>query len=141
MIKLTLEVTPKQMLDIANLLNTSPESISEPSRHEQLLVDPLPPEEVKTPSEQSIGQPKANSVKSPGKRTTMPSFGRTKEQVDAYVESEETRLEIADEEALLKTERKAQRETDKAKKEAEVAEIKEEVVDTSQPLPTKPWTL
>jgi len=85
-------------------------------------------------------------------KTSMPSFGRSQAQVDAYAASEASRIEIADEEAMLKQERKEAKEMekaeiakDKARAQKEIDDIKSAVIE--EPLPgvaaplKKPWEL
>jgi hypothetical protein len=135
MIKISLEVTPQQLLQIAELLNNSPESISEPSEQKLSKEDPLPTKEVKE-------APKA--TKSPGKIVAMPSFGRTQEQIEAYINSEEARLSEAEAEAAEKKTRKAEKEAAEAIKQKEADDIKksvnEPIVINTTPL-KKPWEL
>lgn len=142
MITLTLEVTPEQLLKIAQVLNTSLESISEPTRAKKTSGDSWFLTPIKAP-EPSIVKTQVTPVKSPGKGVKLPSFGRSQEQIDAFVSSEEERLSLKEEEAQLKAERKAQKEAEQAEKEAEVAKIKEEPADIIEvALPKrKPWEL
>lgn len=99
------------------------------------------------------------SIKVPptaGKKTSMPSFGRSKEQIETYVKQEEARVEALDEEAELKAQKAADRAAKKALRDEEeavknlqaekLAKEIEDIKSSETPIkpstmPKKPWEL
>ena len=159
MIKISLEVTPHQLLQIAQLLNTSPESISEPTSNEKTSDDSLPTVTVsaspkhskKTLKAMEEARSHATPKPAPKSKVAMPVFGRTQQQIDAHIEKEANRLEELSEEEELKQQRREERAAAKAEKEAEEAKQKQEIVNIKAavitpsaieaPMPKKPWEL
>ena len=184
-ITVTLEVTPQQMVDIGYILDRPgrvrvPESPSHergmcesvvevPTEAKEVTQDKVHAGETKAPTESSTApvkgfpkpitnkevKPTATRKKGGKKSTAMPSFGRSKAQVESYVKSEEERTVALDEEEELKEQRRQERLARKEEKDAEAAEKKEEAARESKvieeikaaankprsgaPLPPKPW--
>jgi len=155
-VTITLELTYTQASAVLALIQgTSPEPHSSPASHEVPSTDTKtsahtnePKKGFKRPDTTPVVNAK---VKAAGKKTKMPGFGRSQNQIDEFLEHEEERFTKKTEEQLLKEQRKAEREAKKAEQEAveakakqEVEEIKQKVVEDikpSIPLLKKPWEL
>lgn len=96
---------------------------------------------VETPKETPQEAPTVTKPTA-GKKTTMPTFGRSQSQVDTYESSEEARVELLDEKAAIKAEKQADADALEAVQVKEVTAIKEatEIIKPSK-LPPKPWVL
>ena len=74
----------------------------------------------------------ATRKKGGGKGPKMAAFGRTPDQVEAYVKAEEERTEDLDEETILKQERADERKAAKAIKDAEIKVKKDDALKVQQ---------
>ena len=138
-VTITLELTYPQVTAVMALLNTpSPESPTEPVANDLPSEVQCTDKNVPDLSEALTDTRKFKSMDgiklnvntkvtpTAGKKTKMPSFGRSQTQVDTYTESEANRVEALDEEAELKAMRKEEREAKKLLKDAEDA-IKQDI--------------
>jgi len=136
MIKLTIEVTPKQLAEISQMLlkdskpNVPINVSSSPSKAPEEN-----PQAIKSLFKESIKNKQAQKPK-------MPSFGRTKEQLKEYEEQEKERIQ----KLVLKQREKDTKEEEKAIvtaiQEKEVKAILEESKKTTTPVAVnKPWEL
>lgn len=139
MIEITLKVTTVQLMAIAKIL-----------QDEQPPIAPLVP--IGPSIESVLAKISTSSTRKKGGKQgpKMASFGRTQEQVDAYVEAEANRTEELDEEAELKRQRAEERAAKKEEKDleevkeiAEVDAIKAKVsaIPETTALAFKPWTV
>lgn len=151
-VQLTLTLAPNEAIAILTMLeNTSSTAHISPTQQKD------PKEEVS-----SVVIPKdllATVIVTPTakKIVKMPSFGRTQVQVDEYAANQANRAEEQDEEALIKLQRKEDRDAKKAEKDQEasdkkvekqkaadevaaIKDIKEEVI-VEKPKAIKPWVL
>lgn len=120
-----------KVMEFVHNLNTSPESILEPTDNDLSSEDALPSEPLKD-------QEDVNS-EPPLKVTKMPGFGRTTESIK---ETEQAKRErIAKQQA--KTQKRIDKELEQAKLDAknkeELAAIQKANQVSSKPLPKKPW--
>ena len=156
-VTLTLNLTYQQATKVLALLNTSPESCTEPtspklsleiqSPSEDLseLVEP-PRSHLQQHADMKLGRttievkptasPKGNKAK-----PRMASFGRTQAQIDEYESSEESRIELLDEKEEIRTTKLADKQAIEAKQTEEVKAIKAQPTPTIAKLPKKPWEL
>ena len=139
---ITLKLTYKQIAKVMEFLNTLSEPHISPVNNE--LPDKVQVIEsaVKTvvgaldEFTQPVTKPTA------GKKTSMPAFGRNQEQITTYEESEEARVELLDEKAVIKAEKLAVKEAT-AKVANDVVDSIKEAVVAPKPIeqPLKPWLL
>ena len=143
MITITLEVTPAEMLQIAKVLDTSPPSHEGFSHTDQVKEVQTPPKPISKAPEPS--KPLVPNAPKPGgkKAARMPAFGRSQEQINEFINHEQSRVAKLDESALLRQ----QREEEKAAQEAaeeEVARKAMKAINATpevKPMPAKLWSL
>ena len=139
-ITITLELTTNELLEVAKVLSVSPESHTSLSGPNLCKEVTLPTKAVSVAPEAS--KPSVPPAPKPGgkKAAKLPAFGRSQEQIDAFIQHEESRIAKLDEEALLKQQRaeeKAAREKEAAK---EIETVKNSLTPkTSAPMPSKLW--
>ena len=122
-ITITLTVTHAEAKAIMDLLETHRHSNSKTPTANNLI------KKVEIPiNTKSLLTDDGRVLPAPGKKTTMPSFGRTPTQIAEFIATEETRIELRDEEAELKAQRAEEREALKADK-AQEALLKKQVAD------------
>jgi hypothetical protein len=125
-ITITLTVTHVEARAIMDLLETH--------RHSNFKVPTANdlPKKVEIPIDtKSLLTDDGKVLPSPGKKTIMPSFGRTPTQIAEFIATEETRVDLRNEEAELKAQRAEEREALKADK-AQEALLKKQVADKLQ---------
>ena len=149
--KLTLELNPKQLVDIAQYLAGHTATLPSPTSDDRTVEDTLPakfdtspleapkhfgktlpyPDDMPMDNKPATVKPTA-TIKNQGTKTSMPSFGRTQTQVDSYESSEEARIDKLDEENEAKAERAEVRAIRKQEIDDEKAEknaIKQKATD------------
>lgn len=125
-IAITLTVTHAEAKAIMDLLETYRHSNSKVPTANDL------PKKVEIPIDtKSLLTDDGRVLPAPGKKTTMPLFGRTPAQIAEFIATEETRIELRDEEAELKAQRAEEREALKADR-AKEALLKKQVADKLQ---------
>lgn len=164
MIKISLEVTPKQFMAIASLLNADTRPVLDTTTDSPNEKDILAAEVVKATPKPTIAHPIKTSASKPvtaitaGKVIKMPGFGRSQTQIDRFTNDEQNKFEKKTEEQLEKEQRKEERDARKAERDAiaaekqdeidraakEIAAIKEAGDHEPEPTgdrPAKPWEL
>ena len=131
-VTITLELTPQEVITVMNAISISP---SEP----KLVKEVQSPTKTVTVPAESPTVPTATAKVGGKKGPTMPRFGRTQAQIDAYAESEASRVEALDEEAELKAQRKADKEASEEVKQAEVDAIKAAEITVPTNNIARPW--
>jgi hypothetical protein len=125
-ITITLTVTHVEARAIMDLLETHRHSNSKAPAANNLL------KKVEIPiGTKSLLTDDGRVLPAPGKKTTMPSFGRTPTQIAEFIATEETRIDLRDEEAELKAQRAEEREAIKADR-AQEALLKKQAADKLQ---------
>ena len=125
-ITITLTVTHAEAKAIMDLLETHRHSNSKAPAANNLL------KKVEIPiGTKSLLTDDGRVLPAPGKKTTMPSFGRTPTQIAEFIATEETRIDLRDEEAELKAQRAEEREAIKADR-AQEALLKKQAADKLQ---------
>ena len=142
-ITITLELTTEELLKVAKVLNTSPEAHTEPSAAKQSV-------EVQTPTQTVTVAPGhskplvPNAPKPGGKKAArLPAFGRSQEQIDEFINHEQSRVAKLDEAALLKQQREEEKAAREAIETAAANKVLEEVTakPAAAPMPPKLWSL
>jgi len=143
MIKLTVEVTSEQLLEIANILAPQEKPIEVPTPVETPLMVKEYGTTTATPTDpySVVTEPLPPMQKKGGVAATkMPGFGRTPSQIEEFTTAESSRVGALDEAEEERQQKKHDKELAEEVKELEVASIKE----VTKPIPTtkkKPWEL
>jgi hypothetical protein len=143
---ITLELTYKEIAAVMAFLNNMPSDFNTShTANANTSQDEMPTTTVKTPKETKTVSEKVVVKPTAGKKTKMPTFGRTQAQVDAFAKEEAERRKALEAKAALKTAKAKEEESENKKVQEEVSAIKQAELKadstSSSTLPTKPWLL
>lgn len=138
-VTITLELTPQEVITVMNAISISPSAPHTTPSEPKLVKEVQSPAKPITVPVEAPKVPTATAKIGGKKGPTMPRFGRTQEQINAYVEAEASRVEALDEEAELKAQRKADKEASEEVKQAEVNAIKAAEITVPANNIARPW--
>ena len=122
-VTLTLELDYDEAITVLSLLA--------PEAHISTVAvqKPVPKQSVTLPSKEPVrGFKRPVTVPTAGKKTKMPSLGRSQTQIDSFTEEEQDKFDKKSEDQLLKEERAADR-AERKKEKDELAKTKKEETD------------
>jgi len=136
-VSITLNLTYKEVAAVMAFLNNMPSDFNRSySALKQAAEDESSAPTTSKPSASS----KPSVTPTAGKKTKMPTFGRTQSQIDSFAKQEEKRLTLIAEKEKLKADKLKTKAAADNKTKEEVKAIKAQQSIT-EPLPKKPWEL